>query len=79
MKLEDERGQCYDGAAAMSGRKKGVAAVIKRINPKCLYTHCYGHALNLAVGDSVRNVKLLSDTFGTIKEICNLVKREKHI
>ena len=83
MKLEYARGQCYDGAAAMAGRKKGVATVIKRINPKCLYTHCYGHALNLAVGDSVKNVKLLSDSFGTIKEICNLVKkspkRETHL
>lgn len=83
LRLEDARGQCYDGAAAMAGRKKGVATVIKSLNSKCLYTHCYGHALNLAVGDSIRNVKLLSDTFGTIKEVCNLVKkspkRETHL
>ena len=69
LKLEDVRAQCYDGASAMAGKKKGVATVIKNINGKCLYTHCYGYALNLAVGDSVKNVKLLADTFGTIKEV----------
>lgn len=83
LKLQDARGQCYDGASSMAGKKKGVATVIKNINGKCLYTHCYGHALNLAVGDSIRNVKLLSDTFGTIKEVCNLIKkspkRETHL
>ena len=75
LKLEDAHGQCYDGASAMAGKKKGVATVIKNINSKCLYTHCYRHALNLAVGDSVKNVKLLADMFGTIKEVCNLVKK----
>ena len=83
LKLKDARGQCYDGASTMAGKKNGVAAKIKSINGKCLYTHCYGHALNLAVGDSIRNIKLLSDTFGTIKEVCNLVKkspkRETHL
>ena len=63
----------------MAGKKKGLAPVIKNINGKCLYTHCYRHALNLAVGDSVKNVKLLADTFGTIKEVCNLIKKSpKH-
>ena len=75
LRLEDARGQCYDGASAMSGCKKGVATVIKSINEKCLFTHCYGHALNLAVGDCIRNEKLLAETFDTIKEVCNLVKK----
>ena len=59
LRLEDARGQCYDGAAAMAGAKTGVAAQIKAINGKCLYTHCYGHALNLAVGDSIKSVECL--------------------
>ena len=69
LRLSDARGQCYDGAASMSGKRKGAATVIKSKNPKCLYTHCYGHALNLAVGDSIKSVKLLSETFETIKEV----------
>ena len=48
-RIQDARGQCYDGAAAMAGAKTGVATQIKAINGKCLYTHCYGHALNLAI------------------------------
>ena len=70
-RLEDARGQCYDGASAMSGCKKGVATVIKSINEKCLFTHCYVYALNFAFGDCIRNEKLLAETF----DICNLVKK----
>ena len=36
--------------------------------------HC-GYALNLAVRDFVKNVRLLSETFGTIKEVCKLLKK----
>ena len=83
LKLEDARAQCYDGASAMAGKKKDVATAIKNINCKCLYTHCYGYALNLAVGDLVKNVKLLADLFGTIKEVRSLIKnspkRETHL
>ena len=75
LRLEDARGQCYDEASAMSGCKKGVAAVTKSISEKYLFTHCYGHALNLAVGDCIRNEKLLAETFDTIKEVCNFVKK----
>ena len=46
------RGQCYDGASSMSGIKEGVAASIQQQEPRAVYTHCYGHALNLACGDA---------------------------
>ena len=69
------RGQCYDGAAAMSGSKSGVATRFKQENNKCLFTHCYGHALNLAVDDAIRQVPTLNETFGVAYEICKLVKK----
>ena len=75
LKLEKSRGQCFDGAASMAGPKSGVATKIKSLNEKCLYTHCYGNALNLAIGDVIKNVKSLSETFGTAYEICKLVKK----
>ena len=62
LKLKDARGQCYDGASAMTGEENGVCTVIKESNPKCLFTHYYGHALNLATGDSIKAIKLLSET-----------------
>ncbi len=75
LRLEDARGQCYDGAAAMAGAKTGVATQIKAINGKCLYTHCYGHALNLAVGDSIKSVECLKGVFEVVREICKLIKK----
>ena len=82
LNLEHARGQCYDGANVMSGHKNGVAKRIKDINPKCLYTHCYGHSLNLAVSDTVKGVSHLNNMFDMIKAICNLIKkspkRERH-
>ena len=73
LKLCNARGQCYDGASVMSGAKAGVAKQIKDIIKKCLYTHCYGHSLNLAVKDAC-NVSCLKDTFEYASEICKLVK-----
>ena len=67
----------------MSGHKTGVAKRIKDINPKCLYTHCYGHSLNLAVSDTVKGVSHLINTFDMIKANCKLIKkspkREAHL
>ena len=50
------RGQCYGGAAAMAGSKSGVTTRFKEEYEKCLFTHCYGHALNLAIGDAIKKV-----------------------
>ena len=39
------RGQCYDGCSTMAGARGGVAAKIQELEPRALFTHCYGHAL----------------------------------
>ena len=75
LKLENACGQCYDGAAAMAGSKTGVATQIKATNGKCLYTHCYGHTLNLAVTDSIKSIDCLKRTFEIEHEICKLIKK----
>ena len=75
LKIKNARGQCYDGASTMAGVKNGVEAKIKVMNEAALYTHCYGHALNLAVNDCIRNTKDLNDVWVMLKEICNLVKK----
>ena len=72
---ENCRGQCYDGASSMSGRKSGVAKQIMDLEHRALYTHCYGHALNLAVGDSIKNIKIMEDTLDTTYEITKLIKK----
>ena len=59
----------------MAGAKTGVATQIKAINGKSLYTHCYGHALSLAVGDSIKSVACLKGVFEVMHEICKLIKK----
>ncbi len=46
MKIENIRGQGYDGAANMSGHYKGLQSRILRQNPKALYVNCQAHCLN---------------------------------
>ncbi len=45
----------------MSGSRNGVAAKLA-LEEKCaLYTHCYGHALNLAVSITMKKSKVCCD------------------
>ena len=74
VKLSDCRGQCYDGASNMSGSRNGVATQIMAEEKRAVYTHCYGHALNLAVGDAIKQSKVCRDALETAFEISKLVK-----
>lgn len=67
-------GQCYDGASNMSGSRNGVAAQIIAEEKCAVYTHCYAHALNLAVGDTIKKSKVCSDALDTAFEISKLIK-----
>ncbi len=69
------RGQCYDGASSMSGSRGGVAVQLQKEEPRALYTHCYGHALNLACSDAVKNCKVMRDALDTTYELIKLVKK----
>ena len=75
LRIEIARGQCFDGAIVMAGAKSGVASRIKSLNRKFLYTHCYGHTLNLCVKDAYNKVPCLKYTMDAAREICKLVKR----
>ena len=68
------RGQCYDGASAMSGVRSGLAKQLNEDENRAVFLHCYGHALNLAVDDSVKNSKPLKDALEITFEVSKLVK-----
>ena len=68
------RGQCYDGASAMSGKRSGVAKQISDLEPRAIFTHCYGHALNLAASDTIKKSKVIKDALETTHEITKLIK-----
>ena len=73
--LSNARGQWHDGAKNMCGIRNGVFDKILWEKPKAFFTHCFGHALNMAVGDMVKNVRFLKDSMDTTYEISNLNKK----
>ncbi|XP_062336324.1 zinc finger BED domain-containing protein 5-like [Osmerus eperlanus] len=48
LKWEDCVGICTDGAQAMAGKRGGLQALIKRVNPNVQWTHCMIHREALA-------------------------------
>ena len=68
------RGQCYDGCSTMAGTKAGVAARIQQEEAKAIFTHCYGHALNLSVSDTIKRCKVMKDCLDTCFELIKLIK-----
>ena len=68
------RGQCYDGASAMKGIRSGLVPRIQEIESRAVYTHCYGHSINLAVNDALKSSKLLKDALDMTCEITKLIK-----
>ncbi len=75
LSLSRVRGQCYDGAATMSGAKSGVATRLCAAEPRAIFTHCYGHSLNLACCDTIKRCKLMKDAMDTTYEIIKLIKK----
>ncbi|CAB3977444.1 zinc finger MYM-type 1-like [Paramuricea clavata] len=74
LSLSQCRGQCYDGASNMLGKKSGVAKQIQECEAKALPTHCHGHSLSLGVKDATNNCQILSNTMNNTNEIVKLVK-----
>ena len=72
--LDNCKGQCYDGASNMLGKKSGVANQILDIQPKAFATHCHCHSLILSMKETPKESKILSDTMDTSGEIAILVK-----
>ena len=69
------RGQCYNGCSTMAREKSGVAKQIKEEERRALFTHCYTHSLNLAVGDAIKNSKLMKDALEATHQITKLIKK----
>ena len=74
LKLNDCRGQTYDGASNVMRKHSGVFIKISEEQLKAIETHCQGHLLSLAVKPLTKECPILRDTMGTVGEICFLVK-----
>ena len=53
------------GANNMTVYKKKVSTQILEESPLAFLTHCYGHALNLAIGDMIKQERQLRSTVDT--------------
>ncbi|XP_076373039.1 uncharacterized protein LOC143257899 [Tachypleus tridentatus] len=62
-------GQCYDGAAVMSGHISGVQDRFRREVSQAVYVHCYAHKLNLVLVDCVHNIQAAAEFFVTIQKL----------
>ena len=67
-------GQCYDRDSTMKGARSGVAKRILDEEPRAVYMHYYGHSINLAASDAVRQTKLMRDSLEIAHEITKLIK-----
>ena len=59
----------------MCGIRSGVATQLSAKEPRALFTHCYGHSLDLAACDSIKNSKIVLDV---TYEVCKLLKYSPH-
>lgn len=67
------RGQCYDGAANMSGALSGLQKRIADDEPP-VYVHCIAHSLNLLVQDSFNGIPKVRDFLVFAKDILNYIR-----
>ena len=58
----------------MAGSRSGASTAILKEAPKAVFTHCYGHSLQLAVCDTIKNIPNLNDALATVFEISKLIK-----
>ncbi len=68
------RGQAYDGASAMQGKRKGVATLIRNECSAALPVHCLAHSLNLCLQITARQVPFIRDAIDLVSEIVKLIK-----
>lgn len=52
----------------------GVAAQVQKLEPRAIYTHCYGHSLTLAAGDTIKRCTVLKKALDIIYEMSKLIK-----
>uniref|UniRef100_A0A8C3T1M7 DUF4371 domain-containing protein n=1 Tax=Chelydra serpentina TaxID=8475 RepID=A0A8C3T1M7_CHESE len=64
-------GQCYEGAAVMSGCNQGVQEKFRKEVPQAVYVPCSAHQLNSVVVDCVCNVQTAAEFFATIHVVYN--------
>ena len=74
LELENIVGKAFDGAANMNGIYKGLSTRMKECSPYAIYVHCYGHLLNLALQDTMKEIEPLRNALGNIQSLYNFLE-----
>ena len=61
----------------MVGAKAGVATLINEMESYAKLTHCHGHALQLAVGGTIKAIQIMRSILDAAFEIKYSLKRER--
>ena len=67
-----------DGTSNMSDIRNGVATQICKEEPQAVYTHCYGHSLNLAAADAIKQSKVMKSALATTHKVTELINYSPH-
>ena len=59
----------------MASTRSGVAKLFLAEEARAIYTHCFGHALNLAYRNTIKRCRIMNDALDITHEIIKLVKK----
>jgi len=68
------RGQCYDGAANMTGCHKGLGVQIFQKQPMAPFVHCWSHQANLVLVHACNPVKDIRNTLNRLQAVHNFFR-----
>lgn len=74
LQLASCRGQAYDGAANMQGRRTGVVTRVSNEQPAALPVHCCAHSLNLCLQDAGRKLVYLRDALEIYRGMIDFIR-----
>lgn len=72
------RGQSYDNASNMSGKYKGMQALIRKINNLAEYIPCCGHSLNLVGQSAVDSCPVAVSFFHFVQSLFTFFSASTH-
>jgi hypothetical protein len=73
LKIQNIRGQGYDGGSNMRGEWNELQALFLRECPNAYYVHCFAHKLQLALVAASREAKYVHQFFENLNFIINIV------
>ena len=63
----------------MCGIRSGVATQLSAKEPRALFTHCYGHSLDIATSDSIKNSKIVNNALDVTYKLLKYLPHRKSL